>query len=112
MELVFMGSEPIENEENKVLFIVGWLGWIGVIVLAVMGEKRAEDKQLQFLFYQMLMLCIIMTVGFVLSFTIIGYFVGLVFAIIIFVGFIISLTGKLWIAPVGGKWAAKKVEGE
>ena len=56
-----MGSEPIKNEDNKVMAILGWLWWLGVIILVATGKKD-EDKQLKYIFYQVLLISIITTI--------------------------------------------------
>ena len=106
-----MGSEPIKNEENKVWFILGWLGLIGLIILAVVGDKREGDKQLEFLYRQMMTMVIVQIICMVLFFFIVTYLFAVLLGIFMLIGFIIAITGKVWTAPIFGNKAREKVYG-
>ncbi len=103
-----MGSVPIKNEDNKVMAIVGWLWWLGVIILAATGKKD-EDEQLKYIFYQVLLLSIVTTICMFFTWLIIPGIIYIVFMIFLLIGFIMAITGKVWDAPIAGGWAKKKL---
>ena len=103
-----MGSEPINNDENKVMAIVGWLGLLGAIILAATGKKD-EDEQLGLIFWQSLVWGILLFAGII---PFIGWIIYIVALIMLIVGLVMALTGKVWESPMIGGWARKKAQGE
>ena len=103
-----MGSEPIENDDNKVMAILGWLGILGAIILAATG-KRNEDKQLDMIFWQSLVWGILMCIFFI---PVLGWILMVIAWIMCLIGLIMALTGKVWSSPLLGGWARKKAYGE
>ncbi|MCK5774353.1 MAG: hypothetical protein KAH57_11240 [Thermoplasmata archaeon] len=103
-----MGSEPIKNEDNKVMAILGWLGILGAIILIV-TKKKDEDKQMATIFWQSL----IWGIGLFLAFIpVLGWIIYIVCMIMLLVGFVMAITGKVWISPLVGGFAVKKANGE
>ncbi len=102
-----MGSEPIKNEDNKVMAILGWLGILGAIILIATGKKD-EDEQMATIFWQSLL----WGIGCFFSvIPILGWIIALISFIMLVVGFIMAITGKVWVSPLIGEWAVKKAKG-
>lgn len=103
-----MGSEPLGNEENKVMAILGWLGILGAIILIATGKKD-EDKQLGMIFWQSLVWGLLL---FTVVIPVIGWIIYFISLIMLIVGFVMAITGKVWQSPILGGWAHKKAYGE
>lgn len=103
-----MAEEPIKNEDNKSMAIVGWLGLLGAIILIATGKTK-EDPQMNKIFYQSLIWGICQ---FAYVIPVIGWLIGIFAFIMLVIGIIKAFGGKVWESPLVGGFAHKKAYGE
>jgi len=102
---VTLADESKEVEDGKMIAIVSYLTWIGLVIAFVMNNEKKNDFA-KFHIRQSLLLVIIGFVGWVVFWIpIIGWLLGLGVFIIWIMALISALNGQKKEMPIFGKWA-------
>jgi len=98
-------------EDGKVIAIVSYITWIGLIVAFVLNIDKKNDFA-KFHIRQALLLMIIALVGsFIFWIPILGWALAIILFILWLIGLIAAINGQKKLIPIIGKWAQDLFKG-